>query len=35
MPKNTEFLYYNYSQVSSEVKRISKEMEKLGIKGAE
>lgn len=35
MPNNTEFLYFNYSQVNSEVNRISKEMEKLGIKGAE
>jgi hypothetical protein len=35
MPNNTEFKYYNYSEVSSEVQRISKEMEKFGIEGAE
>jgi mannosyltransferase OCH1-like enzyme len=35
MPNNTEFKYYNYTEVSSEVHRISKEMEKVGIKGAE
>jgi hypothetical protein len=35
MPNNTEFKYYNYTEVTSEVHRISKEMEKVGIKGAE
>lgn len=35
MPNNTEFKFYNYSEVNSEVHRIGKEMEKLGIFGAE
>ena len=35
MPNNTEFVYYDYPQMDQQVAQISKEMEQLGVKGAE
>lgn len=35
MPNNTEFIVYDYNKMDEEISLISKEMEKLGIHGAE
>lgn len=35
MPNNTEFMYFDYEKMDQNVALISKEMEELGVKGAE
>jgi|TARA_B110000285_G_scaffold216572_1_gene263998 hypothetical protein len=35
MPNNTEFVVYDYDKMDAEIALISKEMEKVGIVGAE
>jgi hypothetical protein len=35
MPNNTDFIYFDYDKMDQNVALISKEMEQLGVKGAE
>ena len=35
MPNNTDFVFYDYDKMDKEMSMISKEMEKVGVSGAE
>jgi hypothetical protein len=35
MPNNTEFVFYDYNKMDQTMSMISKEMEKVGVNGAE